>query len=182
LGLKEQAAETRHCEWEDKSMLGKSTLLRLETQLDVVPVLLSGALPNALMARGASGEWSVHENLAHLARHHAVFLERLHRILAENAPELDRYRAEDDSAWPQWSRLSTEDVLSRLRALRAEIIQLIRGLSEDDASRVGIHPLFGEMALALWLEFFLLHEAHHLYIVMIRLGEAHRIFGSTASF
>jgi len=69
-------------------MLGESTLLRLETQLDVVPRLLSGATPEAIMARPASGEWSAHENLAHLARHHAVFLERLHRILAENAPEL----------------------------------------------------------------------------------------------
>jgi hypothetical protein len=39
---------------------------------------------------------------------------------------------------------------------------------------VGIHPLFGEMSLALWVEFFLLHEAHHLYIVMTRLGQAKR--------
>jgi uncharacterized damage-inducible protein DinB len=162
-----------------KRMLSQSTLLRLETQLDVLPELLSAAIPGALVARTASGEWSVHENLAHLARHHAVFLERLHRILSENAPEIGRYRAEEDSAWLEWSRLSTEEVLSRLRTLRAEIIRLISGLSRDDASRVGIHPLFGEMSIALWLEFFLLHEAHHLYIVMIRLGEANRTISSS---
>ena len=156
------------------SMPGESTILRLETQLDVVSMLLSGATPEAMMSRAASGEWSVHENLAHLARHHAVFLERLHRILAEDAPRLGRYRAEEDSDWGEWSRLSTEEVVSRLKALRLEIIQVIQGLSEVDASRVGIHPLFGEMEVAGWVEFFLLHEAHHLYKVMIRLGEAKR--------
>src|SRR5262249_13947540 len=130
---------------EDKYMLDESTLVRLETQLDVVPTLLGGASPEALMSRPPSGEWSVHENLAHLARHHAVFLERLQGILAENAPQLGRYRAEDDGAWPEWCVLSTDEVLRRLGDLRAEIIQRIRELSEDDASRVGIHPLLGEM-------------------------------------
>jgi hypothetical protein len=158
----------------DISMIGESTLLRLETQLDVLPMLLSGATPKVLSARTASGEWSVLENLAHLARHHAIFLERLNRILAEDEPEIDRYRAEEDSAWPQWSGLSTEEVLSRLKALRLEIIRRIKGLSEVEVSRIGIHPLFGKMGVALWVEFFLLHEAHHLYMVMIRLGETKR--------
>lgn len=159
-------------------MLSESTILRLETQLDVIFLLLSDATPEAVMFRAASGEWSVHENLAHLARHHAVFLERLHRILAENAPKLDRYRAEDDPRWSEWSCLPTEEVLSRIKALRREIVRVIKGLSEVETSRVGIHPLFGEMRVAGWLEFFLLHEAHHSYMVMIRLGEARRSFSS----
>jgi hypothetical protein len=149
-------------------------MLRLETQLDVVPMLLNGATPEAIISRAASGEWSVHENLAHLARHHAVFLERLHRILAEDAPELGRYRAEEDSNWGEWSRLSTEEVLSRLKTLRLEIVRVVKGLSEAEVSRVGIHPLFGKMGVAGWVEFFLLHEAHHLYKIMILLGEAQR--------
>jgi len=147
-------------------------LPRLETQLEVIPLLLSGATSEAVMTRPASGQWSVHENLAHLARHHDVFLERLHRILGENSPQLGRYRAEEDPAWPEWSYLSTEEVLIRLKALRGEIISLVRGLSQAEESRIGIHPLFGEMSLALWVEFFLLHEAHHLYVVMTRLGRA----------
>lgn len=153
-------------------MLTQSTLLRLETQLEVIPLLLTGAASEAIMARPASGQWSAHENLAHLARHHDVFLERLHRILGESAPQLGRYRAEEDSAWPEWSCLSVEEVLIRLKVLRGEIIRLVKGLSQAEESRVGIHPLFGEMSLALWVEFFLLHEAHHLYVVMTRLGQA----------
>jgi DinB superfamily len=79
-------------------MLARSTLLRLETQVEAMHLLLSGAAPDAIMARPASGQWSAHENLAHLARYHEVFLERVHRILDENAPQLGRYRAEEDSA------------------------------------------------------------------------------------
>ena len=155
-------------------MLAKSTLLRLEIQLESVPLLLSGATSEAIMARPVSGQWSAHENLAHLARHHDVFLERLHRILTESAPRLGQYRAEEDSAWPEWSSLSTGEVLIRLTTLRGEIMSLVKGMSQAEASRVGIHPLFGEMSLALWLEFFLLHEAHHLYVAMTRLGQAKR--------
>ena len=155
-------------------MLTQSTILRLETQLEVIPVLLSGATPEAIMARPVSNQWSAHENLAHLARHHEVFLERLHRILGENAPQLGQYRAEEDPAWPEWSSLSVEEVLTRLKALRGEIIGLAAGLSPAEARRVGIHPLFGEMSLARWIEFFLLHEAHHLYVAMTRLGQANR--------
>ena len=126
------------------------------------------------MARTASGEWSLHENLAHLALHHALFLERLHRIVTEDAPELGRYRAEQDSTWSEWSSLTTDEVIKRLTILRSQIVQFVNGLSQMDANRVGIHPLFGQMELSDWVEFFLLHEAHHLYKVMIRLGEAKR--------
>ena len=153
-------------------MISESTLQRLETQLEVIPLLLRGAAPEAVLLRSTSGKWSAHENLAHLARHHAIFLERLDRILKQNAPRLDRYRAEDDSAWPEWGSFSIEEVLTRLATLRAEIVHRINSLPEEETNRVGIHPLFGEMSLALWIEFFLLHEAHHLYVVMTRLGEA----------
>jgi hypothetical protein len=90
----------------------------------------------------------------------------------EHAPQFERYRAEEDAVWPEWAGLPIEEVLGRLKVLREEIIALVKGLTEAAASRIGIHQLFGEMSLALWLEFFLLHEAHHLYVVMTRLGQA----------
>src|SRR5918996_658413 len=155
-------------------MLGQSTLLRLETQPEVIPLLLSGATPEAIMARPASGPWAAPQKPSPFGPPPTVFLERLRRILGESAPQLGRYRAEEDSAWPEWSCLSTEEVLSRHKAGRAEFIRFGKGLSHTDARRIGIHPLLGEMSLAFWVEFFLLHEAHHLYVVMTRLGQAKR--------
>jgi hypothetical protein len=148
--------------------LSPSSAARLATQLDSLPSLLEGHPPEALDRRTRSGKWSVHENLAHLARHHAVVLDRVRRILSEEKPTLPRYAAEEDKEWPEWAALSTHEVLIRLRALRTELTVLVSGLPDEALARTAVHPSLGEMALPLWIEFFLLHEAHHLYLVMKR--------------
>jgi len=155
-------------------MIKRSTQVRLETQLDALDTILAGATPAALATRPASGGWSAHEHLAHLARHHAVFLERLRQVAAEDAPRFARYRAEEDPEWPTWAALQMPEVLSRLRGLRADIIRWTAALSDAEAGRVGTHPLFGKQSIGDMLEFFLVHEGHHLYVTMTRLGEAKR--------
>jgi hypothetical protein len=61
-----------------------------------------------------------------------------------------------------------------LRTLRAELIALVGSLSQAESTRTGLHPTFGELDVAGWLDFFLLHEAHHLYVALVRVGEASR--------
>ena len=151
-----------------------SLLARLETQLEALDLVLARATPAALDARPRPEEWSARENLAHLARHHAVFLDRLRRLLTEDRPALGRYRAEDDPEWAAWAALPQDEILGRLRALRAELVGVARSLSPAESARTGLHPTFGEMDVAGWLGFFLLHEAHHLYTTLVRLSEASR--------
>ena len=155
-------------------MIRPSLTARLETQLDALDTILADAAPQLLARRPTSGAWSAHEHLAHLARHHDIFLERLRRVASEDRPTLGRYRAEDDPEWPSWSALPTADVLSRLRYLRARIIQWVADLKPADTSRVAVHPLFGEQTVGDLLEFFLLHEGHHLYVAKVRIGEARK--------
>lgn len=144
-----------------------SRLQRCETQLqDFLAVTLDGVAVDSLSARVVPGKWSAHENLAHLARYHQVFLQRIDRILAEQAPEFPRYRAEDDPEWPAWTSLPTPQLLVRISSMRAKLMARLRSLSEEDFQRIGVHPKFGAMTLSLWLEFFLVHEAHHLYVVL----------------
>jgi len=152
-------------------MLNESTLRRVAMQLDVLPMLLAGARPEQIDARPSPEKWSARENLAHLARHHAVFLERIARILAEETPGLGRYRAEEDPEWPEWRALPLEEILARLHQSRRRILGAALELTEKQASRRGLHPVLGAMPLSRWFEFFLLHEAHHLYVVMLRLGD-----------
>ena len=95
-------------------------------------------------------------------------LERLRRILTEESPQLGRYSAEDDPDWPRWAALTTTEVLDRLGALRKELTALVKALDSRQVERVGLHPVFGAMTILQWLEFFLLHEAHHLYVIMGR--------------
>ncbi|PYX99012.1 MAG: hypothetical protein DMG63_10280 [Acidobacteria bacterium] len=51
-------------------------------------------------------------------------------------------------------------------------VRQLSSLSDEQLARTGIHPVLGEMDVPLWLEFFLLHEAHHLYAILFRLRES----------
>jgi DinB superfamily len=147
-------------------MFHDATLLRLRRQLEVVDLLTGGVDPGVLARRPPSGKWSAHQHLAHLARHHDVTLERVRRILAEESPRFERYSAEEDPRWPQWEALSHQEVTAKLRALRAELVELVAAQAPAAAQRPGIHPAMGALPLWQWIEFFLLHEAHHLLAVM----------------
>ena len=145
----------------------QSRLQRCETQLqDFLAVTLEDVPVDTLTQTVVPGKWSAHEQLAHLARYHQIFLQRIDRILTEHAPEFARYRAEDDPEWPAWPSLPTSQLLVRISSMRAKLMARLRSLSEEDFERTGVHPKFGAMSLSLWLEFFLVHEAHHLYAVL----------------
>jgi uncharacterized damage-inducible protein DinB len=145
----------------------QSRLQRCESQLhDFLAIALKGVSTETLDTKLISGKWSAHEQFAHLARYHEIFLQRIERILAEQAPEFPRYRAEDDPEWPAWTSLTTPQLLVRLSSVRAKLMARLRSLSEQDFERTGVHSKFGTMSLSLWLEFFLVHEAHHLYAVL----------------
>ena len=149
----------------------ESQLMRLKTQLACVELLFGDANPERIDRRPGSGKWSARENLAHIGRYHEIFLERLHSIVTEPSPRFARYRAEEDPGWQEWSSRPIEEVRIRLTALRLNLVDRIVGLQSLDYTRVGIHSSFGEMTLTLWLEFFLVHEAHHLYVILQRLRE-----------
>lgn len=147
--------------------LNSSRLQRCETQLrDFLDAALRGIAVEKVLEPAVPGKWSANENLAHLARYHEIFLERIERILTENNPVFSRYRAEEDPEWETWRGLAYKEVAGKLASLREMLVTRLKTLSAEDYERTGIHPKFGEMTLALWLEFFLVHEAHHLYAVL----------------
>jgi uncharacterized damage-inducible protein DinB len=144
-----------------------SRLQRCETQLrDFLDEVLRGVPVERILEQAVPGKWSANENLAHLGRYHEIFLERIERILAEDKPVFTRYRAEEDPQWEVWRNLAYKEVAEKMAGLREMLVTRLKTLSAEDYSRTGIHSKFGEMTLALWLEFFLTHEAHHLYTVL----------------
>src|SRR5262249_20410660 len=142
-------------------------LQRCESQLrGFLDEVLHGVHVETILQPPDSGKWSANENLAHLARYQQIFLERVDRILKEKSPSFPRYRAEEDPHWERCRALGYKEVPGELAALREKLIARLKSLSDSDYERTGVHPKFGEMSLALWLEFFLVHEAHHLYTVL----------------
>ncbi|GIW33970.1 MAG: hypothetical protein KatS3mg072_1303 [Meiothermus sp.] len=66
---------------------------------------------------------------------------------------------------------SPQEVLAELKKLRTQLNQQVAALSEAQLERVGIHSAAGPMPLREWLELFLVHEAHHLYLAFWRIRE-----------
>jgi hypothetical protein len=151
--------------------LPDSTALRLRFQLNCLPTILAGITAEALDRKPALGKWSARENLAHLARYQDVFMSRIARVAKESRPALPRYCAENDLEWSSWMNRGTAEIIEDLHAHRKIFVQQIEAMSDDDLAKTAIHPRFGEMTLVQWVEFFLLHEAHHLLAVLQRSRE-----------
>lgn len=111
-------------------------------------------------------KWSAREHFAHLARHQETYLARIQRILKEETPALPSYIAEEDAGWPEWHRLPLNEIETRWITQRSDLIELLQRTSLDQLHRVGVHATLGELTLVEWLDFFLVHEGHHLLSIL----------------
>ncbi len=146
-------------------------LTRLELSLAGLPQIIGRATPEALRRRSLPDKWSAHENFAHLAHFTLVTQERMARILQEEAPLIERLRPDHEPAFLALVERSPEEVLDELKRLRGQLNQQVAALSEAQLGRIGIHSAAGPMPLREWLELFLVHEAHHLYLAFWRIRE-----------
>jgi len=145
--------------------LSESTLARLASQHFSIRESVSGISAARMNYHPAPGKWSIHDNMAHLARYNVVFQERLNTMMTEVAPRFSRYVAEDDTEFPGWQQKSTGELIQSISAEREKIFALAKSFAENDLNRIGIHPRFGNLSIAGWLDFFLLHEAHHMFTI-----------------
>jgi hypothetical protein len=153
-------------------MLDPGLTARLAHQLASFRTFVADADPRDLAWTPPSGRWSALLNLAHVGRHHEIMLERLERVLAEDAPAFPSYRETEDAGWAAWEALRPETLWPLLSERRGALEAWTARLTPAQAARTGVHARFGPMDVSRWLEFFLVHEAHHLYVAMLRLAEA----------
>jgi len=142
-----------------------SLIDRLSTQHETIGIIISGIDEGCISKRPAENKWNIHDNIAHLARYQSIFIERLNRILSEDCPAFERYKAEDDPEFENWLAMDTTELIKQIKIDRTEIYNLMIDLSEKETDRTGTHPRFGKLDVLEWTEFFLLHEAHHLYTI-----------------
>ncbi len=155
----------------------KSSLLaRLQAQPEALGPLLFGLTEAQIQARPQPGNWSIFENLAHLARYEAVFRERIQRMLGEENPTFPRYVADEDPGFAAWCAKSFQRLSQETRTQRADLNQFLAALSPAELARTAQHPVYGPMTVEGWTEFFLLHEAHHL-LTILKLGGTWRQTG-----
>jgi hypothetical protein len=146
-------------------MIYSSLTERLNNQHKTISAIIIKLNNERILYRPSRGKWNIHENIAHLARYQLVFIERIHKILTIEEPEFGAYKAEEDKEFEFYCAFTTYELLKKISTDREEIFHLIVHLPVDKTERIGIHPRYGELSVLDWTEFFLLHEAHHLFTI-----------------
>src|SRR5258708_7900280 len=138
---------------------------RLRNQHQAIEHILAPLAPARLLLRPQPGKWNILENVAHLGRYQLVFIDRIHQILLQEEPSFGRYTAEEDPEFESWRNLPVETILRQIHTDRIAIYALITNLTDAAQCRTGIHKKYGKLTVLQWTEFFLLHEAHHIYTI-----------------
>jgi hypothetical protein len=143
--------------------LSSSIAARLQLQHHTIRELVTGLPDEMLHQPVVPGKWSAHANIAHLAAYQPVFITRLERINYESSPTFGRYIAEEDPLFPACLERDVASLLDQIDTDRTRILAIFSDRGETFLTRTGLHPRFGLLTVTDWTEFFLLHEAHHLY-------------------
>jgi len=138
---------------------------RLQYQHKSLLDLIEGLSDEQIRMQINPGKWSIFENTVHLQTYQHCAVKRIRRILDEENPSFERYTAEADPLFHDNCAKSTREIMQDMLTIRKEMSAGILSFTETDLKKTGVHPVFGKMNLVEWLNFFLLHEAHHLFTI-----------------
>lgn len=138
---------------------------RLQYQHKALVDIIDGLSDELIRRQVIPGKWSVFENIVHLQTYQHVFCDRLKKMQEENNPVFPRYSADADPVFLENCGKTIREIMGDMITTRKEMSTERLNLQEKDLARTGTHPVFGVMNIEQWLNFFLLHEAHHLFTI-----------------
>jgi uncharacterized damage-inducible protein DinB len=142
-----------------------SVSTRLQYQHKSLLDLIEGLSDEQIRMDVNPGKWSIFENIVHLQTYQHCVIVRIRRILDEENPSFEPYTAEADPLFHDNCAKSTREVMQDLLTTRKEMSAGLPSFTENDLVKTAGHPAYGNMHLVQWLNFFLLHEAHHLFTI-----------------
>ena len=138
---------------------------RLNSQHLAIKELIKNLDEEFINRRPEIGKWSIQENLVHIVSYHQVFLQRMDKIIKNDNPYFERYRSENDANFNKLQQLISGELLIHLEEERKKVTGFIFKLNKSELQKPGTHQKFGVMNVVEWIEFFLLHEAYHIYTI-----------------
>ena len=126
---------------------------------------VAGLSPEELTARPGPGNWSILENIVHLADSDAIAIDRMKRMLTEINPPL---LYADETAYVD--RLFThdqslEDALTLIDVGRRQFARVLRKLPEAAFERAGTHNKRGRVTVGGMVKDYVEHVDHHLKFI-----------------
>lgn len=146
--------------------LPSSISTRLQYQHKSLVDLIDGLTDEQIRRTVIPGKWSIFENMVHLQTYQHIFCGRMKKILDGSDPAFPRYSADGDPAFIENCSRSSREIMQDLLGIRKEMASGLPQLSEQDLDKTGSHPVYGKMNMVQWMNFFLLHEAHHLFTIL----------------
>lgn len=125
------------------------------------------AIPDADASRpvpGAEGEaqWSVKEQLAHLAEMETSYRAWVERALEEDGADVSRVRGERPAiALTEAHAYTVTELVAQLRAQRARTVALIESMTPAQFDRTASQPMFGRLTVMQWLRSYYRHDRMH---------------------
>jgi hypothetical protein len=110
---------------------------------DELEVALEGLTEEQLTTRYIAHEWSVAQNVHHVADSHLNAYCRLRLLLTESSATVRAYDQDKWAELPDAKEADLRDSLLLIRSLHARWVKLWDSLSEADFSRAGVHPELG---------------------------------------
>lgn len=155
-------------------LLPSSVSTRLQYQHKSLIEIIDGLSDDQVRRAIYPGKWSIFENIVHLATYQHAFINRVKEILELPNPSFQRYTAEADPVFHEKCTRSTREIMQDLLTTRKDMAAGLLSFNEQDLAKTGTHPIYGQMNLLQWLNFFLLHEAHHLFTIFKMTAELRR--------
>ncbi len=105
------------------------------------------------------GAWTLRDVAAHLAATETECFEpRIRAMAAGQRPQFEYYSNDERD----FDGISLQAALTEWASTRNRLIDFVRGLSEEQRNRVGVHAKFGELTVDGYLRVALDHDQDHL--------------------
>lgn len=105
------------------------------------------------------GAWTLRDIAAHLATtEKECFEPRIRAMAAGERPEFEYYSNDERD----FDGITLPGALSDWNETRGRLIEFVRGLSEEERARIGVHRKFGELTVDGYLRIALEHDQDHL--------------------
>jgi uncharacterized damage-inducible protein DinB len=150
--------------------MSSSVATRLQYQHKSLLDIIDGLSEDQIRIRKNPEKWSIFETIVHLQTYQHIFRGRVKEIRNGNVPAFERYSADTDPVFIENCNRSVREVMQDLITTRKEMAAEMLPLPMTELNKTGSHPVYGILNLQLWLNFFLLHEAHHLFAIFRQAG------------
>ena len=130
---------------------------------EIVVPLVQGAPAEILKRRPSAKRWSIHEHACHLAHVHALFFERLDRMLSEPQPVIRPYLPGDQDPDDFLLGMDLEESLERFADDRRKLVERLELLSPQDWARTADHSEYNAYSVFIMFRHLALHDFLHAY-------------------